>query len=184
MQYFFHLAGKLSRGAHWKHGKVRVVLASDFRDLYRKHEYSYLRGVYPDVIDLLHDPLPLEGSKRHYFSDLTIRDKLIIVAHGTSRGIMDLKEDKLAWWLSQAGLREVGVIKFHSCYTGYGIWLYHMREQLNHHHIRFSYLCGPNGRYVYQCFPFRYGERGYKIISGNVPQDFQRTRYLSKNVDG
>ena len=174
--------GALSIKSRWRYGNVRIVLADDFRKKELQREYYYLKGMYPGAIELLYD-LPADGSKRNYLSDLTLKDKLIIVSKASSTGLNSMNYKQLVDSLTQAGLRYAGVIKLHACHIGEGNWLYCLGHTLKAKGVSYSYLCGPKRSYIYEHFPFRYSKGEYKIIPGNVRQEFTGTRYIHNNLD-
>lgn len=186
MEDLISFFGRVSGDAKWKHGKVRVVSAFDY-EKECKTEYKYLKGKYPDMIDLYEVNDVLKGKKRmtrssnfYDLSNMNNNDKLIIVGHSDEDGYQDFSSEQLAHMLVSMRLKNIGVIKLHSCYIGKGKWMEAFKQALKRNAINFAYMSGSRGLYWY--IPAR-GALNYKIISGNIRKDFKSTRYIFDNID-
>ncbi len=179
---FFRRFGTASVPAVWKYGKVRCIILDDLK--YTEPDtYDFVKKKYPDYRDVL-----FGGVARGLCSDLTHNDKLIIVSHSTQFGLRYAKmTDDFIHYLKLWGLSSIGVLKFHCCNIGEREWLRVLGEKMLSHNISFSYISGPSssgekGHYTYDIKRgLSYTPGKYKIIKGNIPRDFQGTRYLMKN---
>ena len=69
-------------------------------------------------------------------------DKLIIVGHGSMRGLELLNPEKVATALYYAGLRSVGLVAFKSCNLGKGQFLDMLKNQLVNMGVNVGWLIG------------------------------------------
>lgn len=181
MPDIYQLTGRLTAGKKWRYGKTRAVMAFNFKkedpDL-----YSVIIKIWPGVIDLYNDDLSFNNGRKNYLSDMNSNDKLVILCHADERGPEGINAIQLAILLRQAGLNRVGVIKMHACCIGRGVWMNDFKHHLLNKGISFAYLSGPRGIYRYY-YGLRFAQGGYKILPGNLLQDFTGTRYTANNVD-
>ncbi|HDL7749445.1 TPA: hypothetical protein PXP51_001796 [Yersinia enterocolitica] len=190
MKSIYTLAGSLFKVTSWKYGRVYVVTAFDFERsenrAYSNVQYPYLKAMYPNIINLnlVGDSLDCgffsgDIKKRNSLLDVNSNDKLIIVGHSDQYGYLEMSAERLAYILKELNLRQVGVIKLHSCYIGKANWMLEFKNELKYQGINFSYLCGPKGLY---CYTPKYA-RKYKVLAGNISKNFKGTRYTLDNVD-
>ncbi|MGV3346860.1 hypothetical protein ACGVWS_14380 [Enterobacteriaceae bacterium LUAb1] len=203
MTYFTEIlagiAGQLSPGPKWNHGKVYAVLAYNFN--YRgesNKELFFLNRYYNNPINIVTDPL-----SGHPLSEVGLNDKVVIISHASSAGFggffrgltPQAQSETIIQRLKQLGLQRAGVIKLHACETGHtnGQFIRSFYHELIRQNILFSYLSAPQGYYVYfppfrrivasdakgeQIIPRPFkGDDKYTILSGNVKRDFPKTRY-------
>ncbi|MFV8810446.1 hypothetical protein ACNSPD_10325 [Yersinia enterocolitica] len=184
MKNIYTLAGSLFKTTSWKYGRIYVVMAYDFEGA-ADYQDSYLKGMYPNIINLfkVENTLGFAPSReelRHYnLSKVTLNDKLIIVGHSTEDGYDNMSAKEIARILKKLKLRQVGVIKLHSCCIGKDDWMSEFKNEIKKQGIDYSYLSGPKGLYYY--VP-KYGKE-YKVFSGNISRNFKGTRYTLDNVD-
>lgn len=177
----------MKMGKKWQYGKVLFANIDDADDWANNRTlYRDLRKYYKNYVGFSSDKHYLdEGS----LAELGLQDKLIIAGHGTEDGLVGFRNspETLVRVLRRAGLKNVGIIKFHSCNIGVGDWLSRFRTSLSNSGVQFCYISGPesegpSGYYSYTRFSrlfFSYTSGGYKILKGNVRRDFPGTRYVS-----
>lgn len=184
---FCKMAGYLHPNANWKYGRTRVVYAYD----YSGYEKKYLDSAYKNPVCILNKPNSPE--MKRLLSDLTMSDKLIIVSHADPDGLAEIEQTELVQRLLQYGLRNVGVIKFHSCELGKNTWLDDFAIQLMGKGVRFGWVSGPIGDYVYGPFNRWVSRPGaksfmqqihkgkYHIVKGNTVTNFKGSRYTAES---
>lgn len=177
-------------GRKWSHGKTYLITLDRFDNLKtQKMTDNDLAAHYDKHIHF--DSMTVSDLIR-----VNINDKLIVDVHGNKNGMHggdDIDLDEFIWKLKRSGLKQVGVIKFHSCNIGEGNWLSVFGKSLVKYGISFSYLSGPGskgfrGQY-FICFKmlgflyssFTLGKT--KIVQGNIIKDFKGTRYTQDNID-
>lgn len=99
------------------------------------------------------------------FSRLTQAQRLEVHSHGEADDVNFNSPAQLAALLEQSGLREVGVLKFQSCYAGKGDYLERLRDELTARNIRVGYLSGPTGAVAEQRHVFRLLGKRFTIKS-------------------
>ncbi|ATF91073.1 Uncharacterised protein [Cedecea neteri] len=177
----------------------------------KKWSYGKTYLITLDRLDKLKDQKVLDNEQAAHYdkhihfdsmraSDLinvSINDKLIINVHGNKYGIgggfEDNDLDRLVWKLKRSGLKQAGVIKFHSCNIGEGDWLSTFRKSLVKYGIKFSYLSGPSSKGIRGQYMIGYKVLGFlyssftlgktKVVQGNVINNFKGIRYTQDNID-
>lgn len=185
------MAGYLHPNANWKYGRTRVVYAYDYSAADTKYQKKFMDAAYKNPVCILNAPNSSE--MKTLLSDLTMSDKLIIVSHADSDGLAEIEQTKLVNRLLQYGLKNVGVIKFHSCELGKNTWLEDFAIQLMGKGVRFGWVSGPIGYYIYGPFQ-RWASRAgaesfmkqmrtgkYRIVKGNTVTNFKGTRYIAES---
>ncbi|MEL4073480.1 hypothetical protein WKW50_25650 [Ochrobactrum sp. GPK 3] len=196
----YSLGATLTPRPYWPHGKVKAIFMYDFKNHNCHLEYSFLRTLYSDYIDIFN-----LSKNEDTLSNLEANDKLILIGHAGRGGFLGQhyrgremqatsQPAYIVTKLHSLGLRNVGVIKFHACFTGNGNFLYDIRASLITSGINFSYLCGPKGNYNYYPFTKRFVSNKwknivsipkirnqYKIIEGNVSKNFAGTHYQGRD---
>ncbi|MCE0844180.1 hypothetical protein LVQ79_01205 [Buttiauxella sp. A2-C1_F] len=185
------VAGYLHPSAKWKYGKTRVVYAYDYSAPDTKYQKKFMDSAYKNPVCIIPEPESVE--MKTLLSDLTLSDKLIIVSHASSDGLEEIKQNKLVERLLQYGLKEVGVIKFHSCELGQKTWIDNFAKKMMMNGVRFSWVSAPRGYYIYTAFhrwASREGAETYKeqmrtgeyhIVKGNIPRKFNGSRYIAES---
>lgn len=133
--------------------------------------------------------------------DLTGR--ITLHGHGSTKDFAGMSPTMLAQKLVDAGLKEVGVLKFKSCDVGKERYLEKLKVALDLRDIKVGYISAPTGRYresrininvagrafnlnPFCCIRLKTVESGFKIvperfglktIKGNVDISFNGTRY-------
>ncbi len=188
---FCKMAGYLHPNANWKYGRTRVVYAYDYSAPDTKFQKKYMDSAYKNPVCIL--DAPNSSEMKTLLSDLTMSDKLIIVSHADADGLVEIEQARLVRRLIQYGLKNVGVIKFHSCELGQKTWLDEFAIQLMGKGVRFGWVSGPIGSYAYgpfQRWATRAGaesmmqqlHRGkYHIVKGNTVTNFKGTRYIAES---
>jgi hypothetical protein len=187
---FCKMAGYLHPSARWKYGRTKVVYAYDYSAPDTKFQKKYLDSAYKNPVSILSEPN--SPQMKTLLSDLTVSDKLIIVSHADENGLVSITQKMLVERLIQHGLKEVGVIKFHSCELGKKYWLHNFADRLKTKGVSFAWVSGPVGSYIYWPFHRWAGiedastfrkqmQTGkYRIVKGNINKIFQGSRYTAE----
>lgn len=140
------LAGYLHPSASWKHGRTRVVYAFDYSAPDFKYQKNFMDSAYKNPVCII--PEPQSAEMKTLLSDLKLSDKLIIVCHADEDGLDGMRQNVLVESLVQYGLKEVGVIKFHSCELGKKPWIDNFAKKMMLKGVRFAWVSAPVGVYI------------------------------------
>lgn len=185
------MLGYLHPNAKWKYGKTRVVYAFDYSAPDTKYQKKFMDAAYKNPVCII--PEPTSSEMKTLLSDLTLSDKLVIVSHACPNGLEEITQSTLVERLIQYGLKEVGVIKFHSCELGKKSWIDNFAKKMIVKGVRFSWVSAPIGNYMYgpfQRWALREGANTlkeqlhtgeYHIVKGNVPRKFNGSRYIAES---
>ena len=141
-----------------------------------------------------------EGS----LANVNLEGRLTLIGHGNSERFDGMNASQLAAKLADAGLKQVGVLKFKACNVAKGNYLEEVKEALNHQGIKVGYIAGPTGVHTDLRFPIKISGKnfyfnplpflppktvgnpfmavtpekfGLRTIKGNIDISFKGTRY-------